>query len=1129
MSVEIPARASLSLHDVVSTLFLAEGNGAIRIASSDSLVVASRTSNTTDGGTYGQYIPGVPVSEVTRPGDAALLTGLERSNAFRTNLGLASASATSASALVELYDADGGQLSTLAVDLPPYGFVQITDIFTVQGHPQVADGFAVVRNTSADASFVAYASVVDERTGDPIAVLSTGPSRPGVPLWIAAAAHDTGVGGTVWRTDLELVNTGAADVEASVALLLGGRDNSNPATTQVAVAAGRAVRVGDAVSELFDATGSGALRVSAASNDLTVTSRTFNLTPEGTYGQYIPGVTAARAIGGGETGALAQLRRSASFRTNVGLVNLTSTPITVDVAYHAADGGELGRADYELEPFGLPPGQWRHPRHGRGRRGLRTAVEPRPRRGLPGLRLGGGQRHRRPGVRAGHGDRITGCVPPRSRSRARRRRLGSGPASWAGACYVLLAGGGRHARRALEPAPHRLPRPSRPRHSWPARRRLRPRRVGPAGGRTAAGGADLAEHAPRGRAGDDRPRSRHPCSPVALRRDAVRAGGGRPRHLHLPGRGPLQPARCASQRPEGELHPPVDEKGVVLVSDDLEGAVVWGLDLPVVRAGKPARGTAPLPEWAAKTLERSFFPPPSHHLAVARFGGSPGMVYALLDGRKEELLLSVDPQATLERLARVDKLPMDFRPYGSYRYLETLAVQPIGRPWWQHPQPPLVATHHSIQVDNSEGEEVSVATTTRLQATRAGIGLWRVDLLSARVKDEKELPIEVTSVTVRGKPAPYLHRRDELLVRLDPPPSAGETLEVTVANHGRMALRPGGDNYWTLGTWAWYPQPGWDAEVATVDLEVRVPEPFQPFASGETVSQVTENGFTRLTSRLEQPMQFPVVAAGKYRVVEETRDGVTCRVAAYAIAKEDACRRLVNNFFAAVEFYQQVFGVPFPFKEMDIIEINSWGFGQAPPGVIFITQEAYTPLANTLNRIFSQGVNERFVHEIAHSWWGHVVKMSSPEEVWLSESFSEYAAALCLQAAKGGGRKGNKEFDELLKGWRVGAREVGDGGSVFLASHLAGHDESDELDRVYLHYNKGALVLHALRTELAAKHGEEQGDRLFFALLRALQKNFTFKPSATRHVVGILNQITGTDWQPWFERYVYGCEMPGEQ
>jgi len=31
---------------------------------------------------------------------------------------------------------------------------------------------------------------------------------------------------------------------------------------------------------------------------------------------------------------------------------------------------------------------------------------------------------------------------------------------------------------------------------------------------------------------------------------------------------------------------------------------------------------------------------------------------------------------------------------------------------------------------------------------------------------------------------------------------------------------------------------------------------------------------------------------------------------------------------------------------------------------------------------------------------------------------------------------------------------------------------------------------------------------------------------STTHVVGILSQMTGEDWQPWFERYVYCFEMP---
>jgi predicted metalloprotease with PDZ domain len=58
------------------------------------------------------------------------------------------------------------------------------------------------------------------------------------------------------------------------------------------------------------------------------------------------------------------------------------------------------------------------------------------------------------------------------------------------------------------------------------------------------------------------------------------------------------------------------------------------------------------------------------------------------------------------------------------------------------------------------------------------------------------------------------------------------------------------------------------------------------------------------------------------------------------------------------------------------------------------------------------------------------------------------------------------------------------------------------------------------------KGGAEQGDLHFFNFLRALVKNFTFKPIETRMLPAILKQMTSTDWQPFFEKYVYGTDMP---
>jgi hypothetical protein len=84
---------------------------------------------------------------------------------------------------------------------------------------------------------------------------------------------------------------------------------------------------------------------------------------------------------------------------------------------------------------------------------------------------------------------------------------------------------------------------------------------------------------------------------------------------------------------------------------------------------------------------------------------------------------------------------------------------------------------------------------------------------------------------------------------------------------------------------------------------------------------------------------------------------------------------------------------PFPFRELNIIEIPDYGWGQAPPGTLFITQEAFNPIMDEANQLFSGGVNQRFAHEIAHQYWGTVVKSPSREEQWLEEAFAEYCAA----------------------------------------------------------------------------------------------------------------------------------------
>lgn len=559
------------------------------------------------------------------------------------------------------------------------------------------------------------------------------------------------------------------------------------------------------------------------------------------------------------------------------------------------------------------------------------------------------------------------------------------------------------------------------------------------------------------------------------------------------------------------------------ISEELTGAVVWGWGLG--EAGQ-ASG-AGIPDWAAKLLAGRRFTPPSHDLLAAEANGYEGARYALMRGDLIDLLLQVDPRFGEESLYRLAKATDPGQTFREGFWGTGLVTQPIGRAWWQRPPADLIAEHESVAVENPKGEMVRIVSRSRLRARRAGTALWQADLLDRVYDDDgRRYPVTVRSVKVDGRAAEFVHQNDELLVALGRALAERETVEVEVAYDGALAQRFAGNSFWVLGTEPWYPRQGLEGELATIEITVDVPDGLTPFASGAEISRTAEGGRRKLTTRLDKPMQFAVVTAGKYRVIEKAQDGVTCRAATYALLKEDAARDMIDRFFLGRRFFEDLFAEPYPFRDFAIVEIHDWGFGQAPPGIMFFSREFYTAPVERRTRRYFQDLNSRYFHEVAHGWWGHVAKMSSAEEAWLIEAFSDYTAALAIWYLYGKGR-GDYEFNEIVKDWLKASSELRPGASLYLSQRLALHDERDLDDFLSLHYAKGPLVIHALRLELQRQKGSvPEGDRAFTALLRNFLKRNRYGLVTTPALVAELDQLTGGNWQPWFEKYVYGTEIP---
>ena len=172
----LAASESLRLGNVLETDFDYAGTAALRIIATDGGILAtSRTYNDDPGGTYGQTVPAVIESEAFPFGREAALIQLSRSPdpsaGFRTNIGFVNAADSSAAITIDVFESDGTHLGNLSRNLPPFGHRQVNDVFHAVGADDVPDGYAVVGTTSEDGRFIAYASVVDNGSGDAVFVL----------------------------------------------------------------------------------------------------------------------------------------------------------------------------------------------------------------------------------------------------------------------------------------------------------------------------------------------------------------------------------------------------------------------------------------------------------------------------------------------------------------------------------------------------------------------------------------------------------------------------------------------------------------------------------------------------------------------------------------------------------------------------------------------------------------------------------------------------------------------------------------------------------------------------------------------------------------------------------------------
>ena len=308
-------------------------------------VASSRTYSVTAAGTFGQFIPALPLANFLIKSDVSKISlqQVAQSSAaggFRTNLGFVEGSGSAVNFVATLLDDNGNKLAERAYSLKPFESQQIRldAFFNATGItlPNIADGRVEVRVTSDTGKVTAYASVLDNTTTDPLLVFPADPSKISASRFVVPGVAEFDNSFSNFHTDMRIYNGGTSSVDVTLAFT--GASVPNKVKT---IAAGATLALNDVLPTLWGITGGGSVVATTASDSqLVVTARTFSRdkTNGGTFGQFIPGVTAADAVGNGERALqIVQLEESPSFRTNLGLVEVTGNPASVELLAYTPD------------------------------------------------------------------------------------------------------------------------------------------------------------------------------------------------------------------------------------------------------------------------------------------------------------------------------------------------------------------------------------------------------------------------------------------------------------------------------------------------------------------------------------------------------------------------------------------------------------------------------------------------------------------------------------------------------------------------------------------------------------------------------------------------------------------------
>ncbi|RLE23477.1 MAG: hypothetical protein DRJ65_11770 [Acidobacteria bacterium] len=299
-------------------------------------LIVSRTYNDTGNGSFGQFVPAVPV--LPAENNRMFLTGLVHNLYFRTNIRLANMSDESVVAAITLVDQHGEAIGeTVYPTVQPRSTTQVNAVAEAAGISTFVDIFSVQIDTGSPA-VSAWASVVDNLNGDPVLFSWMIAGEDDIKLWVPGLARLAGANDSEWRSDITFFNPISENLSFDVRYVPSEDLGIQPYLKIRGLQAGNALYYLDILGTTMLPTGVESkgyfvIEGFGGSGLPQVAARTYNLDLSGgTFGQNVFVFQSKDLITEGFRGFIAGIAISATddtgFRTNIGLLNTNESEWT---------------------------------------------------------------------------------------------------------------------------------------------------------------------------------------------------------------------------------------------------------------------------------------------------------------------------------------------------------------------------------------------------------------------------------------------------------------------------------------------------------------------------------------------------------------------------------------------------------------------------------------------------------------------------------------------------------------------------------------------------------------------------------------------------------------------------------